>query len=105
MAIYHNATWNYNATREAIDYTRSIGEAILQPYIDQGFCSETEYYWDPADPRFGGGLYNIKRIWADYAKCQEWAAANNAARTADPIAVATVSDATVHDDLGYAPPA
>ena len=47
MTIYHQTTYNYDCTQADLEHVASIGGPIMQPYIDDGFCSETEFYWEP----------------------------------------------------------
>lgn len=105
MTIYHSTVLNFNTSPEARAYALEITAPTMQPYIDQGYCSATEFYWDPPNPQQGTGNHTIRRVWTDLAKLEEWALAANDQRDRDPILVSLGVGPIVHNDDEYNPPA
>ena len=105
MTIYHETVWNYDSDPADIQHAADIGQPTMDPYIADGYCSSTDFYWEPGKPQGGGGLFTIRRVWTDYSKLTQWITEINAIRAADPIISAVCSDAAPHNDNNYNPPA
>ena len=102
MTIYHSSTWNFDADTAVLQHAGEVGQPILEPYIQAGFCTG-EHYWSPPNPVAGGGLYTMRRVWTDADQMAKWAAETNQMRANDTQLHDVVSEVTCHNDNDYNP--
>lgn len=109
MTIYHQVAWNYGLSGSDISHCAEIGQALLTPYIDAGYCSTDRTLWDwngnvyvpqPGVP-IPPGIYVSRRIWTDFAQCQAYCSEANNIRLQDAICAAVISELTAHNDNNY----
>jgi hypothetical protein len=101
--LYHEIVWNWDAPRADLEHAWQIGAQLDAEYDSRGRTQD--YYWEPAAPTPGGGLFTVRRVWTDQAALEECIARIIDMRNSDPIIAEVISVPEIHNDNNYNPPA
>ena len=107
MTIYHEVALNYELPGPDINHAATIGQQIMQPYIDAGYCSNQRNLWDwngnlmPNGQPDGPGIYKARRVWTDQTQAEGCCYQLEQARLNDPIVAQYASIPVVKNDNNY----
>jgi hypothetical protein len=100
--LYNETVWNYDAPAEDIAHTAAVGSQLDSVYDSRGRTQD--FYWEPAAPTPGGGLFTIRRVWTDRTALEEWLAEITNLRNSDPILAECFGVPIICEDDNYNPP-